>query len=68
MAEYFTWDILNNQPEYKKVLINIYIPNGNHTNEIDSILINNYGVFVIESKGYSGWIFGNETNKTWTQI
>lgn len=68
MAEYLTWEILNNQPEYKKVLINVYIPNDNHTNEIDSILINNYGIFVIESKGYSGWIFGNETNKTWTQI
>lgn len=68
MAEYLTWEILNNQPEDKKVLINVYIPNDNHTNEIDSILINNYGIFVIESKGYSGWIFGNETNKTWTQI
>lgn len=68
MAEYLTWEILNNQPEYKKILINTYIPNGNHTNEIDLILINNYGIFVIESKGYSGWIFGNEINKTWTQI
>lgn len=35
MAEYLTWEILNNQPEYKKILINTYIPNGNHTNEID---------------------------------
>lgn len=59
VAEYFTWKILNAQPEYKRVLINLYIPKDNNkTTEIDSILINKYGIFVIESKGYSGWIFG----------
>lgn len=31
------------------------------------LLINNHGVFVFESKNYSGWIFGNERSKTWTQ-
>ena len=67
-AEYHTWNILNSQPGHKKVLINLYIPNGDHTNEIDSILINKYGIFVIESKGYSGWIFGNENHKNWTQV
>lgn len=66
-AEYLTWKILHNQPEYKEVLINLYIPNQNDTSEIDSILINKYGIFVIESKGYSGWIFGNEEQKMWTQ-
>lgn len=68
IAEYYTWKILNNQPEYKKVLINLYIPNDNHTSEIDSILINQHGIFVIESKGYSGWIFGNEKDRNWTQV
>ena len=67
-AEYHTWNILNSQPGNKKVLINLYIPNGDHTSEIDSILINKYGIFVIESKGYSGWIFGNENYKNWTQV
>lgn len=68
LAEYFTWKILNNQAEYKKVLINLYIPNKCNTCEIDSILINKYGIFVIESKGYSGWIFGNENQRNWTQV
>lgn len=68
IAEYYTWKILNNQCEYKEVLINLYIPYKNYTSEIDSILINQYGIFVIESKGYSGWIFGNETQSEWTQI
>lgn len=39
-----TWRILNNQSEYKKVLINLYIPNELRTSEIDSILINKYGI------------------------
>lgn len=68
IAEYLTWKILNNQEEYKKVLINLYIPNEYKTSEIDSILINKYGIFVIESKGYSGWIFGNENERNWTQV
>lgn len=68
IAEYFTWRILNNQEEYKKVLINLYIPNEHYTSEIDSILINKHGIFVVESKGYSGWIFGNESQKKWTQV
>ena len=68
IAEYYIWKILDKQPEYKKVLINLYIPNKEKTTEIDSILINQYGIFVIESKGYSGWIFGNENDKNWTQV
>lgn len=67
-AEYHTWNIINSQSGHKKVLINLYVPNGNHTTEIDSILINKYGIFVIESKGYSGWIFGNENDINWTQV
>ena len=67
-AEYHTWNIINSQSGHKKVLINLYIPNGNHTTEIDSILINKYGIFVIESKGFSGLIFGNEKDKNWTQV
>ncbi|HFU74991.1 MAG TPA: NERD domain-containing protein, partial [Arcobacter sp.] len=26
-----------------------------------------YGIFVIETKNYKGWIFGNEKSKSWTQ-
>ena len=34
---------------------------------IDVLLITNKGLFVFESKNYSGWIFGSETQKNWTQ-
>lgn len=51
-----------------KLLFNLYIPQKNSgTTEIDLILITTYGLFVIESKNYSGWIFGDENQKYWTQ-
>ena len=51
-----------------KFLFNLYIPRENgKTSEIDVIMFHPKGLFVIESKNYSGWIFGNENNKQWTQ-
>lgn len=35
--------------------------------EIDVIMLHERGVFVFESKNYSGWIFGSESDRTWTQ-
>ncbi len=49
-------------------LFNIYIPKVNNgTTEIDMILICSKGLFVFESKNYGGWIFGNGTQRNWTQ-
>ena len=39
----------------------------NQTTQIDHILLSPFGVFVIETKNYKGWIFGGERQKTWTQ-
>lgn len=51
-----------------KFLFNLYVPRDNgKTSEIDVIMFHPKGLFVIESKNYSGWIFGNESNKQWTQ-
>ncbi len=50
-----------------KVLKNVYIPTDNETTtEIDLLYITQKGIFVIESKNYSGWIFGNEASLNWT--
>lgn len=35
--------------------------------QIDHILVSRFGVFVIETKTYKGWIFGSEGDKYWTQ-
>ena len=51
-----------------KFLFNLYVPRDNgKTSEIDVIMFHPKGLFVIESKNYIGWIFGNERNKKWTQ-
>lgn len=58
----------NNISGYLKVLKNLYIPIGyGKTTEIDVIMIHRKGIFVFESKNYSGWIFGSRNDRYWTQ-
>ena len=35
--------------------------------ELDVLMLHERGVFVFESKNYSGWIFGSEGQRQWTQ-
>ena len=35
--------------------------------EVDVLLLHETGLYVIESKNYSGWIFGSERQRQWTQ-
>lgn len=53
---------------YYKTLSNIYVPYRGKTSEIDILLIHENGLYVIESKNYSGWIFGSEEQLKWTQV
>lgn len=68
-GEYLTYQQLKTyEADGGKFLFNCYLPKGDGTTtEIDVILIHSTGIFVIESKNYSGWIFGSEKAKTWTQ-
>lgn len=51
-----------------KFLFNCYLPKEDReTTEIDLLLIAKSGIYVFESKNYSGWIFGRENAKFWTQ-
>ena len=50
-----------------KILKNVYLPKDNgETSEVDVIYITQKGIIVIESKNYSGWIFGDEKGQKWT--
>lgn len=52
-----------------KILRNVYIPKDNdETSEIDVLYITQKGIFVFESKNYSGWIFGDEKQQKWTMM
>ena len=41
--------------------------NGGST-QIDHIIVSIYGIFVIETKNYKGWIYGSENQRQWTQV
>ena len=50
-----------------KVINNIMLQVGDKTTQIDYVVVSNYGVFVIETKNYKGWITGNEFDDYWRQ-
>ncbi|MEM5785911.1 MAG: NERD domain-containing protein [Syntrophobacteraceae bacterium] len=47
---------------------NVIVRTGNGTTQIDHVLLSRFGIFVIETKNYNGWIFGDENQKFWTQV
>jgi hypothetical protein len=56
-----------NTPDYH-LLNHITLTLEDGTTQIDHILVSRFGVFVIETKNYSGWIFANAKQATWTQV
>lgn len=59
--------ILNKELKDCKILKDIMIKTNTGSSQIDHIVISKFGVFVLETKNYKGWIFGKEKNKKWTQ-
>jgi len=47
---------------------NVYIQGKERATQIDHIIVSKYGVFVIETKDRTGWIFGSETDNQWSQV
>ena len=62
----FVINIALDKKKYQ-LLKNITLSTEDGTTQIDHIIVSQYGVFVIETKNYKGWIFGSEHSKTWTQ-
>ena len=67
-GEYRTSQIFETATFENKLLFNCYIPNrsGDKT-ELDIIMISTKGIYVVENKNYSGWIFGDEQSKNWCE-
>ncbi|HOK90233.1 MAG TPA: nuclease-related domain-containing protein [Candidatus Hydrogenedentes bacterium] len=52
-----------------RVINNVTIPdNQGGTTQIDHVIVSPYGIFVVETKHYKGWIFGDPQQPTWTQM
>jgi len=47
---------------------NVILQIGEGTTQIDHIVVSPYGIFVIETKNMTGWIFGQRKQPFWTQI
>ncbi|WP_028117886.1 nuclease-related domain-containing protein [Ferrimonas senticii] len=58
---------LNPQQEVLVNNITLKLADGS-TTQIDHILLATSGIYVIESKHYRGWIFGQPTAARWTQV
>lgn len=68
MGEWWTEYALKNAiPDNIYTLRNLHIPYRDITTEIDLVMLHETGIYVFESKNYSGWIFGNEKQQYWTQ-
>ena len=54
-------------PGYYKVINSVLLPYGSVKTEIDIVFIHSKTIMCIEFKNLSGWIFGNEDQRNWTQ-
>ncbi len=55
-------------PDSWHLMNNVTLPVADGTTQIDHVLVSRFGIFVIETKHYSGWIFGDQRSKQWTQV
>lgn len=61
--------IIGKTEEDKQYVVNdLIVMNEGKTSQIDHIVVNPRGVFVIETKNYSGRIYGSENQFEWTQV
>jgi restriction system protein len=56
-------------PAQYRVFHDLYLPHPSEqgTTQIDHVVVSPFGIFVIETKNYRGWIFGSEKQPQWTQ-
>ena len=54
-------------PDYH-LMNNITLRLKDGTTQVDHIFVSRFGVFVIETKDYKGWIFANPKQANWTQV
>jgi hypothetical protein len=56
-----------NKKKYK-VINDLRLKIDGKSTQIDHIVLSNFGIFVIETKNYKGWIFGKEHEDYWRQV
>lgn len=71
-AEYLIRYVLENTPATtgNPLYSNLIVPNPEskvETTEVDVLLLAREGIYVFESKNYSGWLFGSSDQQKWTE-
>jgi hypothetical protein len=54
-------------PDYH-LMNHVTLPSSKGTTQVDHVLVSRFGVFVVETKHYKGWIFGRKEQPFWTQV
>lgn len=69
-GEAITAEYIGGLKGYKRIVSNLWIPKNENgdTCEIDMVLIHQKGIFVIENKNYTGFIYGSESDHNWCQM
>lgn len=68
LSEQLVYKNLLQLPDEYIVFSNLMFESNNHSTQIDQVVVSPYGVFVIETKGYKGWILGGESSTMWQQV
>jgi len=53
-------------PKVYKRFDNLIIEDESGSTQIDHIIVSKYGIFVVETKDWTGWIYGDERASKWT--
>lgn len=53
--------------DYYTVYNNVLVQIDGKSSQIDHVIVSPFGVFVIETKNYKGWIYGSLNSDYWTQ-
>lgn len=59
--------VLSSLPAEYTLYNDVYLEVKGRSVQIDHVIISRYGVFVIETKNYTGWIYGTEQSEYWTK-
>ncbi|GAB1475215.1 hypothetical protein MASR2M70_00470 [Bacillota bacterium] len=59
---------LNKLPDDQYIVLNdVILRTAKGSTQIDHVVVSIYGIFVIETKNYTGWISGSEFGEKWTK-
>ena len=50
-----------------RIVRNLMFETPTGTTQLDFAIVSAFGIFIVEVKNYSGWIFGDPNDKRWTQ-